>query len=762
VKATRLVRLSGAVLALLLPTAAGAPALPERPARVPDLRPRPLAPAQGVSRAAPPLDSLVMRLAEMTAVTGFEDAVAESLLALLPGSRRDAAGNVVWSAGGGEPVRVAVCPIDEPGHVVGGVTAEGYLTLRRAGRSPAGAPPERFLEGQRVVVFGGRGAVPGVVGVRSTHLQRGRPGAGSAWAPLLLEDAYVDLGAASAEEVADLGVGVTSPVARAKASQRYGVDRVAAARASSRAACAALLEAALELRGRGTPRATAVAAFTRRRYLDWDGAAFAIAAAARPVGNQGAAGRAVETVLLGDPAADDSLGSGSVAVQAGGADLFPDTRSVSLWSLPTRYAGSPIETVSLEDVAALTSRLGAFLGGADAPGVERESSDVAAPPAASRGAGEMLPAAPASATGEPAQAGVEAPAGETRTPEARLEEARAILTELVGTYGVSGSEGPVRGAVQKLLPGWAAPRTDAAGNLRLRVGSGAPLVVFVAHLDEVGYSVSAIGADGRLEIEPRGGFYGSLFEGEPALVHTARDAVPGVFALGVDSGAGASVVGDHPPAAPTRVDVGTGSRAATEALGIRAGDTVTMPKRLTRLAGARVSGRSLDDRVGCTALILALRDLDRGRLSHAVEFVWSIEEEVGLNGAESVARELAPERPARVHAVDTFVSSDAPLERRTFAYAPLGRGAVIRAVDDSAVAPPALVDSLAALASGLAVPLQVGATAGGNDGSAFTRYGVPDVAIGWPLRYSHSPAEVMDLHDLLALADVVRAVAERW
>jgi putative aminopeptidase FrvX len=56
----------------------------------------------------------------------------------------------------------------------------------------------------------------------------------------------------------------------------------------------------------------------------------------------------------------------------------------------------------------------------------------------------------------------------------------------------------------------------------------------------------------------------------------------------------------------------------------------------------------------------------------------------------------------------------------------------------------------------------VGATSGGNDGSAFTRYGVPDVAIGWPLRYSHSPAEVMDLADLLALADLVRAVAERW
>jgi endoglucanase len=87
---------------------------------------------------------------------------------------------------------------------------------------------------------------------------------------------------------------------------------------------------------------------------------------------------------------------------------------------------------------------------------------------------------------------------------------------------------------------------------------------------------------------------------------------------------------------------------------------------------------------------------------------------------------------------------------------------VIRAVDQSAVAPPALVDSLSSLAAGLEIPLQVGATSGGNDGAVFTRYGVPDVAIAWPLRYSHSPVEVIDLSDLLALADLIQAITERW
>jgi putative aminopeptidase FrvX len=83
-------------------------------------------------------------------------------------------------------------------------------------------------------------------------------------------------------------------------------------------------------------------------------------------------------------------------------------------------------------------------------------------------------------------------------------------------------------------------------------------------------------------------------------------------------------------------------------------------------------------------------------------------------------------------------------------------------MDNSSVTPPALLDSLVALAGVRGIPLQVGTTNGGNDGSAFGEFGVPDVPIGWPLRYSHSPVEVADLGDVAYLAELVQAVAERW
>ena len=202
-----------------------------------------------------------------------------------------------------------------------------------------------------------------------------------------------------------------------------------------------------------------------------------------------------------------------------------------------------------------------------------------------------------------------------------------------------------------------------------------------------------------------------------------------------------------------------GARRA--ALGIRVGHTVTMPKRYVRLAGTRATGRSFDDRVGSAAQILAVRRLDPARLRHTVIFVWSVREEIGLEGAQAAANALGL-RPIRVHAIDTFVSADSPLEPQELRRGPLGRGAVARALDNSSVTPPARLDSLVALARSRGVSLQVGTTNGGNDGSVFAAYGVPDVPIGWPLRYSHSPAETIDLRDVVSLADMIQAVAERW
>ena len=129
------------------------------------------------------------------------------------------------------------------------------------------------------------------------------------------------------------------------------------------------------------------------------------------------------------------------------------------------------------------------------------------------------------------------------------DDVRSVLAPLIETYGVSGMEGPVREAVSRMLPPWASATTDSAGDLIVSVGEGEPLVVFVAHLDEIGFVITAIQDDGTLELKQRGGFFLSLFEAQPALVHTGERSIPGVF-MPRDS-AGATPT-PHPRAVPRR------------------------------------------------------------------------------------------------------------------------------------------------------------------------------------------------------------------
>jgi len=264
------------------------------------------------------VDQLAQRLAGMTAVTGLEQAMADSLLALVPGGARDRAGNITLTLGaGGGPKRLVACPLDEAGYVVGNVTDDGYLTLRRVGTRAAYPLFDQQIEGEPVTVFGAGGtAVPGVVAVKSTHLTRGRLAASD---PVFTADnAYVDVGARSRDEVRALGIAVLAPVALTKRPHRYGDRLLAAPAAGRRAACAALVAAArAKLRVKGT----VVVAFT------------------------------VQSLYAAN------AGLGSVQALRG---PFDEMRQLTL---ATRYTDTAVETVSLKDAEDLERDLVKWMEG---------------------------------------------------------------------------------------------------------------------------------------------------------------------------------------------------------------------------------------------------------------------------------------------------------------------------------------------------------------------------------------------------------------
>jgi putative aminopeptidase FrvX len=347
---------------------------------------------------------------------------------------------------------------------------------------------------------------------------------------------------------------------------------------------------------------------------------------------------------------------------------------------------------------------------------------------------------------------------------AAVPSSESLLKTLSLTYGVSGQETMTRKAVEQMLPPWAHPETDAGGNLILRMGSrtAGPGIVFMAHTDELGFRVRAILPDGRLDLENKGGGSPAFYWGHPAVVHTSAGMRGGVVALPE----GYNTAQFHFPAdfrISAQLHVGAVNPQEVAKLGIKVGDTVTIQKRYLTLQGKRVSVRSLDDRVGCAALVHAVWELGP-QFKRNVTFVWSTREELGLEGAGeyAAAAEKAHETPATVFAIDTFVSADSPIESHRFADATLGQGFVIRSIDNSNIVAWKDVQRLQALARQHKISVQYGVTGGGNDGAAFQRFGASDVALSWPLRYSHSPAEVIDTRDLDALAAITYALASSW
>ena len=261
-------------------------------------------------------ENLAVRFSGMTAVTGYEQAMTDSLLALLPGSTRDRIGNVTLTLGRGTPKRLISCSLDEVGYVVGNITDDGYLLLRRVGLSRTNALFDQQLEGHRVTLFGRRGAVPGVVAVRSTHLTRGRPSPNDP--PFTVDNAYVDVGATSRDEVLALGVDVLTPVSLTKRPERYGAGLLAAPNAGRRSACAALAAAALS---KPRARGSVVVAFT------------------------------VQGLYA------DTAGLNTVKALQG---PFAESRQLSL---SVKFADTAVETVTLHDVDALVSDVVRWIGG---------------------------------------------------------------------------------------------------------------------------------------------------------------------------------------------------------------------------------------------------------------------------------------------------------------------------------------------------------------------------------------------------------------
>ena len=658
--------------------------------------------------------SLLRTWLALDAPPGWEHRATDVIMQSMAGWQRDALGNLILRKGTGSPRRVVACALDRPGFAVTEITDAGYLRLREVGSVRLHPLWNQFHEGQRLRVITRGGVVPAVGIVKSTHLQRGRGPA-----PVTtLDDLWLDVGAASRAEVHRLGIEMLDPVVRETEGWAYG-ESVAGHMAGVRVGCAAVATAAS---GKVTSGETIFLLTTLRSFGN-DG----LEAALRSLGR-------VDEITVVDQSTETTGGASAVSQRkVEKAAYLPESTgltSLTILSPRVRFPGSLVETITLSDANALLEHV------EKAGGVTEPKRSPGYPPWVQL----------RSATSEPRRSD-------------QLSNTADLLTTLADVYSVSGHEHEVREAVLAALPQWArsAARTDAEGNLIVEAGPHRDPLMFIAHLDEVGFEVTNIATDGMVSLRTRGGLFPSLWEGQPAVLHfdppyadnRRRRRLHGVFVPRE------TATTKQPEALTAWFGI---DGAALKALGVVNGLAVTADKKATRLGATRFTARGLDDRAGSTALVLAAKRINPSSLKRKVILAWSVREETGLEGAIAMAKHYGAS-VKRVFSVDTLVSSDSPLETTRFANAPLGQGAVIRGLDNASVAAPAELDRVLGIARSQNIPLQVGATNGGTDGSAFIPYGVLHLGLSWPGRYSHSPVEVLDLRDLQALERLVYAIA---
>lgn len=332
-----------------------------------------------------------------------------------------------------------------------------------------------------------------------------------------------------------------------------------------------------------------------------------------------------------------------------------------------------------------------------------------------------------------------------------------LFRKIVMIPGISSQEVKVMDWIASMLPKGVKVERDAKNDVWFTAGSGRPHILFVAHGDELGMTVDKFTPQGTVILRGRGGFLPQACEARPFVIHTANAPVDGIMLPRPDYNARQA----QPFALePYELYVGADSEAEARALGIAPGDQVIFKKKIVDLGPGILATRAVDDRAGCAALLAAALETDWSKLKgRTVTCAWSVEEEIGLNGASAIAKVLKPDY---VFAIDTFVSTDSPLENKRFAYAPLGRGAVLRVFDSSMLTPKPEIRKAAGLAAKRGIPVQIANTRGGNDGSVFIAAGAVDIPLSWPGAHAHSFIEKIYKSDLDALTKLVKAIIEEW
>jgi putative aminopeptidase FrvX len=337
-----------------------------------------------------------------------------------------------------------------------------------------------------------------------------------------------------------------------------------------------------------------------------------------------------------------------------------------------------------------------------------------------------------------------------------------VLRSLLTAPGPSGYEAAPAGVWRQAAAQFAQVSSDTLGSSVARVPGtgGGPILAIVGHIDEIGVIVTHVGDDGLVYFRPIGGWNPEVILAQRVELQTKNGPLLGVVARPRRK----AKRGEEPPRTDVddlHIDIGAKDGDHARSL-VRPGDPGVVAGEPLELPAGRVAARSMDNRLGAYVALEAARLVaEAGGAPGDVLAIAAVQEEVGDFGGARTS--VFAHEPAVALAVDVTHATDVPGgdpkqdgEHKLGSGPAIGRGSTIshRVFD-------LLVEAAEAEGIPYTIEVSAGTTSTDMDAMHISRAGVVAGLVSIPLRYMHTPAEIVSLDDVEASARLIAAFAQR-
>ncbi|PLT31483.1 M42 family metallopeptidase [Peribacillus deserti] len=282
---------------------------------------------------------------------------------------------------------------------------------------------------------------------------------------------------------------------------------------------------------------------------------------------------------------------------------------------------------------------------------------------------------------------------------------------------------------------------------------GGPVIMVAGHMDEVGFMVTGITENGMIKFQPLGGWWSQVLLAQRVQIITKKGPVIGVIGsipphLLQDAQRNTPMDMKH-----MLIDIGADDRDDVKRIGVMPGQQIVPICPFTPMANdKKVLAKSWDNRYGCGLSIELLKELQYETLPNVLYSGATVQEEVGLRGAQTAARMIKPDL---FFALDASPANDMSGNRNEFGQ--LGKGVLLRILDRTMVMHRGMREYILETAEDNNIPYQYFVSAGGTDAGNVhvSGEGVPSAVIGICSRYIHTAASMIHVDDYAAAKELL-------